>query len=96
MTVIHFTLLFPGPVHLDLGDAIPAVACVPTVSSLLSIISDAMKKYSTQMVRKRKYRRYLDNYVAFVLMSFRIVSFGVMLFSIMSFGLLLVYPFLIY
>ena len=57
-----FILLFPGPVSLDLGDAIPGVAYVPTVSSLHSIISDVTKEYLTQMVRKRKYRRYLDTY----------------------------------
>ena len=57
-----FILLFPGPVRLDLGDAIPRVVYVPTVSSLLSIISDVMKEYSTRMVRKWKYRRYLDIY----------------------------------
>ena len=56
-------LLFSGPVHLDLRDAIPLVSCVPTVSSLLSIISDATKEYSTRTVRKRKYQRYLDTII---------------------------------
>ena len=55
-----FVLLFPGPVRLDLGDAILRVAYAPTVSSFLCIISDVTKEYSTWMVRKRKYRRYLD------------------------------------
>ena len=55
-----FILLFPWPLHFDLRDAIPPVAYVPMVSSFLSIISDVTKEYSTWMVRKRKYRRYLD------------------------------------
>ena len=47
LTVLHLFLLFPGPVHLDLRDNIPPVAHAPTVSFILSIISDVTKKYST-------------------------------------------------
>ena len=60
--ILHLFLLFPGPVHLDLRDAIPLVAYATTVSIILSIISDVTKKYSTRMVWKRKYPRYLDRY----------------------------------
>ena len=45
-----FILQFSGPDHLDLGDAIPMVAYVSTISNLFDIISVAMEDYSTQMV----------------------------------------------
>ena len=57
---LHLFLLFPGSVHLDPGDAIPPVAYVLTVSSILNIISDVTNNYSTQMVWKRKYLRFFD------------------------------------
>ena len=47
--------MVPGPNHLDLGDTIPPVAYVSTVSSVLDIISDAREDYLTQMVRKTKF-----------------------------------------
>ena len=55
LTALRWFLQFPVPDHLDPGDAIPPVAYVSTVSSILGIISDATYDYSTQMVRKRKY-----------------------------------------
>ena len=47
LTALHLFLQFPGPIHLDPGDAIPPVACVSTVSSILGIISDVSNNYST-------------------------------------------------
>ena len=43
LTVLHLFLLFPGPIHLDLRDAILPVTYAPTVSSILSIISNVTK-----------------------------------------------------
>ena len=49
-TAFHLFLQFSGPNHLDLGDAIPMVAYVSTISNLFGIISVSMEDYSTQMV----------------------------------------------
>ena len=62
LTALHLFFLFPGPVHLDLGDTIPLVTYAPTVSSILGIISDVTNNYSTLRVRKRKYLWYFNSF----------------------------------
>ena len=65
----RFTFIFTvsRAVYLDLRVTIPLVAYAPMVSSILSIISEVMKKNSTRMVRKRKYPRYFDSCLLFPL-----------------------------